>query len=50
MGLTATEQLRHVIVPHLLHLVGDVKTQRVSVDHVLAYLQRQQLHVDEQML
>ena len=50
MGQTAAEQLRHVIVPHLVQLVGDVKTQRVSVDLVLAYLQRQQLFIDEQML
>ena len=50
MGQTAADQLRQVIVPDLLQLVGDAKVQRVSADAVLAYLQRQQLIFDEQLL
>ncbi len=50
MGQTAADQLRQIIVPDLIQLVGDVKVQRVSVDAVLAYLRRQQLLFDEQLL
>jgi len=50
MGQTAADQLRQIIVPDLMQLVGDVKVQRVSVDAVLTYLRRQQLLFDEQLL
>ena len=50
MGQTAADQLRQIIVPDFMQLVGDVKVQRVSVEAVLAYLRRQQLLFDEQVL
>lgn len=50
MGQTAADQLRQIIVPDLIRLAGDVKVQRVSASGVLAYLQRQQLIFDEQLL
>ena len=50
MGKTAADQLRQVIVPRLIQVVGDVKSQRLSVDAVLAYLQRQLLPFDDQLL
>lgn len=50
MGQTAADQLRQIIVPDLMQLVGDVKVQRVSVEAVLAYLRRQQLLFEEQLL
>ena len=50
MGQTAADQLRQIVVPDLMQLVGDVKVQRVSVEAVLAYLRRQQLLFDEQLL
>lgn len=50
MGQTAADQLRQIIVPDLIKLVGDIKVQRVSAENVMAYLQRQQLHFDEQLL
>ncbi|DBA98841.1 TPA: hypothetical protein ACH3X1_014603 [Trebouxia sp. C0004] len=50
MGQTAADQLRQIIVPDLMQLVGDVKVHRVSVEAVLAYLRRQQLLFDEQLL
>lgn len=50
MGQTAADQLRQIIVPDLIRLAGDVKVQRVSASGVLAYLQRQQLIFEEQLL
>ena len=50
MGQTAADQLRQIILPDLMQLVGDVKVQRVSVDAVLTYLRRPQLLFDEQLL
>ncbi len=50
MGQTAADQLRQIIVPDLMQVVGDVKVQRVSVEAVLAYLRRQQLLFDDQLL
>lgn len=50
MGQTAADQLRQVIVPDLVRLVGDIKVQRVSPSGVTAYLHRQQLIFDEQLL
>lgn len=50
MGQTAADQLRQIIVPDLIRLVGDIKVQRVSASGVLAYLHRQQLMFDEQLL
>ena len=50
MGQTAADQLRQVIVPDLIGLVGDIKVQRVSASGVIAYLARQQLFFDQQLL
>ena len=50
MGQTAADQLKQVIVPDLIRLVGDSKVQRVSANGVIAYLHRQQLIFDEQLL
>lgn len=50
MGQTAADQLRQIILPDLIKLVGDIKVQRVSAESVAAYLRRQQLLFDESML
>lgn len=50
MGQTAADQLRQIVLPDLVRLVGDVKLQRVSADGVVAYLHRQQLSFDEHLL
>ena len=50
MGQTAADQMRQILVPDLIKLVGDTKLQCVSADAVLAYLRRQQLLFDEQLL
>ena len=50
MGQTAADQLRQIVIPELVRLVGDIKVQRVSADGVIAYLHRQQLVFDEQVL
>lgn len=50
MGQTAADQLRQIVIPDLVRLVGDVKAQRVSAGGVIAYLHRQQQIFDEQLL
>ena len=50
MGQTAADQLRQIVIPDLVRLVGDVKAQRVSAGGVVAYLHRQQQIFDEQLL
>ena len=50
MGQIAADQLRQIIIPDLVRLVGDAKLQRVSAGGVMSYLHRQQLFFDEQLL
>lgn len=50
MGQTAADQLRQIVIPDLVRLVGDVKAQRVSAGGVIACLHRQQQIFDEQLL
>lgn len=50
MGQKAADQLRQILVPDLLTLVGDPKTRLVTAEHVQQYLQHHQLIFDETKL
>ena len=50
MGQRATDQLRQIVIPDLLQRVGDLQTQRVSLQSLSTYLRRQQLYCDEAIL
>ena len=45
---TGLEQLRQCIVPDLVAGVGDTKSQRLSADMVLSFLQQRALVFDSQ--